>query len=197
MSMAVDWPQLALQTLRDPKAAGARIISWQIERNTLWMIAALVVACSTMVTYGSHLMTPVPEPYATIVEQPLRLFAIMAAIFVVSVYLLFWVGRSLGGTGEMEDLLALLVWLQVLRAVAQVVILITVVVAPFLAAFLVLFILIATLWVFLNFTSVGLQLNSLMRATMVCLVTLCAIVFVIALIGPLVGLNALGVPSNV
>ncbi|MDW3225710.1 MAG: YIP1 family protein [Paracoccaceae bacterium] len=195
--MAVDWPQLALQTLRDPKAAGARIMSWQIERNTLWMIAALVIACSTFVSYASHLITPVPEPYGSLVEQPLRLFAIMTGVFLVSVYMLFWVGRSLGGTGEMDDLLALLVWLQILRAFAQVIILVTVLVAPFLAAFLVLFILIATLWIFLNFTSVGLQLNSLTRATMVCLVTLFAIVFVIALIGPMVGLNPLGVPANV
>ncbi|WP_187430654.1 hypothetical protein ROLI_021030 [Roseobacter fucihabitans] len=197
MSLVVNWPQLALLTVRDPKTAAAQILGWQIERNTLWMLAALVIVCSTIVSYLSHFMTPVPPPYASLVEQPLRLFAIMGGVFLISVYLLFGVGRLMGATGELDDLLALLVWLQILRALAQVAILVTVLVAPVIAAFLVLFILMATLWIFVNFISVGLHLNSLTRAVVVCLVTLLAIVFLIALFGPMIGLNALGVPANV
>lgn len=197
MSLAIDWKQLAWLSLREPKTAAAQILSWQFERNTLWLLATVVIICTTIVSVISNYLVPVPDPYASLVAQPFRLFMIMAGVFLISVHMLFWVGRALGGKGDMNDLLSLLVWLQILRAGAQVVVVIAVLLSPVLAAFLVLFVLVATLWILLNFTSIGLQLESLSRAFVVCLVTLFAIVFAIALVGPMIGIGALGVPANV
>ncbi|MFK7881300.1 YIP1 family protein [Roseobacter sp.] len=197
MSLAIDWKQLAWLSLREPKTAAAQILSWKVERNTLWLLATVVIICTTIVSVISNYLVPVPDPYASLVAQPFRLFMIMAGVFLISVHMLFWVGRALGGKGDMNDLLSLLVWLQILRAGAQVVVVIAVLLSPVLAAFLVLFVLVATLWILLNFTSIGLQLESLSRAFVVCLVTLFAIVFAIALVGPMIGIGALGVPANV
>ncbi|WP_298969596.1 YIP1 family protein [uncultured Roseobacter sp.] len=197
MTVAVDWPQLALLTLRDPKSAAAQIMSWQIGRTELWMAAALVAIISTIMSSLSNYLIPVPDPLAGMVASPFTLFMIVAGGFVITVHAIYWTGRAIGGSGDMDDLLALLVWMQVLRAVAQVAVLLTVLLVPFLAGFLVLLIGIATLWVFLNFISAGLQLNSLARAVMVLLAAVLALSVGFSLLFSMIGVSALGVPANV
>lgn len=193
----VNWRALAVQTLRDPKSAAAEIMSWQIPRTELWMAAAVVAILSTFMSTLSNAMMPVPEPIAGLVDSPFTLFMIIAGGFLVTVHAIFWTGRMLGGSDDMDDLLALLVWMQVLRAVAQVLILLTVLLMPFLASFFVLFVGIATLWVFLNFISVGLQLNSLLRALLVLIAGAVAMSLGFSILFSMIGVSALGVPANV
>lgn len=197
MSDTVDWPKLALLTLRDPKAAAAQIMGWKLERNTLWLMAAVVVIFSTILSTVSNILLPVPGPYAYFFAQPLRLFIIMAGLFFISFHILFRVGRSLGGTGEMNDLLSLLVWLQVLQTGAHLVILVSVFIVPFLTPFMQLIVVAATVWVTLNFVSDGLRLGSLIRAAVVCFLSFIAIVFAIALISTMIGLGVVGGSSGV
>ncbi|MCV3270858.1 YIP1 family protein [Roseobacter sinensis] len=193
----VNWPQLALLTLRDPKSAAAEIMSWQIPRAVLWMAAALVAIVSTFMSTLSNIVIPVPEPLANMVSSPFTLFMIIAGGFIITVHALFWTGRAIGGAEDMSDLLALLVWMQTLRAAAQVAIVIAVLMVPPLASLLVLFVAVATLWVFLNFISVGLHLNSLMRAFFVLIAGALAMSVGLSIVLSMIGVGSLGVPSNV
>lgn len=197
MISAVNWPQLALQTLRDPKAAAAIIMSWQVPRTELWMAAAVIAIVSTFMSTLSNVLIPVPDPLAAMVANPFTLFMIIAGGFVVTVHALFWTGRAMGGSDDMSDLLALLVWMQTLRAAAQVAILLCVLLLPALAGFLVLIVGVATIWIFLNFISVGLQLNSLARAVLVLLAGALAMSLGFSLLLSMIGVSALGVPTDV
>lgn len=197
MISTVNWPQLALMTIRAPKEAAAIIMSWQLPRTELWLTAALVAILSTFMSSLSNMLLPVPEPLAGMVNNPFTLFMIVAGGFVVTVHALFWTGRAMGGSDDMSDLLALLVWLQFLRLAAQVIVLLSVLLVPVLAGFLVLIVGIVTIWIFLNFISVGLQLNSLMKAVFVLLAGAVAMSLGFSLLLSMIGVGALGVPANV
>ena len=197
MISTVNWPQLALLTVRAPKEAAAIIMSWQIPRAELWIAAAVVAIASTFMSTLSNMLIPMPDPLAVMVANPFTLFMIIAGSFVLTVHALFWTGRAMGGSDDMSDLLALLVWMQTLRAAARVLVLLSVVLVPPLAGFLVLIVGVATIWVFLNFISVGLQLNSIMRAVLVLLVGALAISVGLSLLLSMIGVSALGVSANV
>lgn len=187
----VNWPQLAVQTLRDPKSAAAEIMSWQVPRVVLWMAAALVAILGTLLSTLSGAM--IPEAQAAVVISPFARFMTIAGAFVITVHGLFWIGRAFGGAEEMDGLLALLVWLQALSIAAHIAIMVSAFLAPALAAFMVLFVVVATLWILTNFISVGLQLNSLLRAFLVLLVISVGFSIILSMFG----VNAVGVPSNV
>ncbi|MBW4708898.1 YIP1 family protein [Roseobacter sp. YSTF-M11] len=197
MTTTVDWPQLTLLTLRDPKAAAAEIMSWQLPRDALWMAAIVVAIAGTIMSTLTNFVMPLPEPFTDLFPNPIMLFLAMAGGFVLTVNVLFWTGRAIGGSGDLNDLLALLVWMQALRATAQLLILICVLVTPFLTGFLVLLVGIATIWVFLNFLSVGLQLNSLLKAVLVVFAAALALSLGVSLLLSMIGVSAIGVPANV
>ena len=104
---------------------------------------------------------------------------------------------NLGGRGEIRDLMVLLLWLQGLWAAAQAVMLVCVLVAPVLATFLLLFIALATIWVFVHFISIGLQLNSMIRAVVVLIVGTIALIIGTGFLLSLIGVSSLGVPPGV
>ena len=197
MMSAVNWPNLAILTLRDPKAAAAEIMAWQIPRDILWTGVVLVAIINTILSTVSDMLFPIPSPLDGIMANPLTLFAIAAVGFVATIYVLFWSGRLFGAKGGMDDLLVLLLWLQFLRAGAQVAVLVTLMVAPFLATILVLVIGIATIWIFLNFVNIGLHLNSMVRAVMVMGAGVIALALGLSMLFSLIGVDFIGVPSNV
>ncbi|TMM54598.1 Yip1 family protein [Sulfitobacter sabulilitoris] len=193
------WGQLALLTLRDPKAAAADIMAWDLPRDALWTALALVAAINTLIFGLSDLLVPVPTPSAVpaIFSSPLVFYVIVAGGLVVTAHALFWTGRALGGQGEFGDLLALLIWLQALRAAAQAAVLLAMLVMPGLAVILVFAASIAAMWILVNFISAGLHLNSIPRAITVLVAAILALVLGLSLILSMIGATTLGLPANV
>ena len=197
MTQEMNFPALALQTLREPNEAAAIVLDWNLPKEALWTAIALVSVVVTLLSALSNIVLPVPEPLNVLVANPFIYFVIAAGGFVATVYAVYWTGRLMGGQGRIEDLMVLLLWLQALRAAGQALVLVCLLVAPFLASFLVLFIAIATFWIFLNFVSIGLQFNSLLRAFVATLIGAVALVVGLSLLLSLLGISAVGVPLNV
>ncbi|WP_375227722.1 YIP1 family protein [Roseobacter sp. S98] len=197
MTQTNTWPALALLTLRDPKAASDVLLSTRLPRQVLWIAVALISVANTILSYASHLLLPVPAPLDAIVTNPFVYFTLVAGGFVVMVHALFWTGRMLGGTDNMNDVLQLLIWLQVLRTAAQIVVIALLLTVPAIATLFLLFVGIATLWIFLNFLNIGLQLNSLWHAVGVLIAGSAAMVLGLSLLLSLIGVSAMGVPANV
>lgn len=197
MTHSLRFPELALLTLRNPHAASQVILSWNMPKEALWTAVALVSVIITILSTLSNMIFPVPAPLSAIVGNPFVYFLVAAGGFVATVHAIYWTGRMLGGRGAVEDLMVLLLWLQALRAAAQVVVLVLLVLAPALATFLVLFVAAATLWVFVHFISVGLQLNSIFRALVVLFVGAAVLVTGLSFFLSLIGVSALGVPLGV
>jgi len=197
MTQSSTFPELALLTLRDPRAASDVILSWNIPKEALWTAVALVSVIITILSTLSNILFPVPAPLSAIVGNPFVYFMVAAGGFVATVHAIYWTGRMMGGRGAVEDLMVLLLWLQALRAAAQVGILVLLILAPAIATFLVLVVAVATLWVFVHFISIGLQLNSIFRALVVLFVGAAVLVTGLSLFLSLIGVSALGVPLNV
>jgi hypothetical protein len=197
MTETTNFPQLALLTLRNPTAAAELILRWNLPKEALWTAIALVSVIVTMLSTLSNMIFPVPAPLDGIVGNPFMYFVIVAGGFVATVHAIYWTGRMLGGSGDIEDLMVLLLWLQAMRAAAQVGVLILLILMPVLASFLVLFVAAATMWIFVHFISVGLQLNSMIRAFIVLVVGAAALIVGLSFLLSLIGVSAVGVPLNV
>lgn len=197
MTQTLKLPDLALLTLKDPKAAADIILGWRLSKEAIWTAIALVSVVITLFSTLSNMIMPVPTPLAVIVSNPFIYFVIAAGGFIATVYSVFWAGRFLGGQGQINDLMVLLLWLQALRAVAQVVIIVTMLLAPVLASFLVLFVAVATLWIFVQFINAGLRLNSMLKALAALVIGAVALIVASSFLLSLLGVSALGVSSNV
>ena len=197
MTRTTTLPELFILTLRDPREAADIVLSWNLSKEATWTAIALVSVIVTILSTLSNLIVPVPAPLSAIVGNPFMYFVIAAGGFVGTVLAIYWTGRMLGGRGRLDDLMVLLLWLQAMRAAAQAGVLVLLLIAPVLASLLVLVIAIATLWVFINFISIGLHLDSLTRAFVVLFVGALALVVGLSVLLSLIGVSALGVPMNV
>ena len=197
MTQTLKLPDLALLTLKDPKAAADIILGWHLSKEAIWTAIALVSVVITLFSTLSNMIMPVPTPLAVIMSNPFIYFVIAAGGFIATVYSVFWAGRFLGGQGQINDLMVLLLWLQALRAVAQAVIIVTMLLAPVLASFLVLFVAVATLWIFVQFINAGLRLNSMLKALAALVIGAVALIVASSFLLSLLGVSALGVSSNV
>lgn len=191
------WGDLALLTVRNPSEAARKVVALNFDREVLWTALALVAVINAILFALSNIALPTPAPLPAFLSNPLLFFFIVAGGLVLTVNALFWTGRMLGGSGDMGDLLALLIWLQVLRAVAQAAVLVLMLAAPMLGALLVLVAGLWALWILLHFVSVGLRLNSLARAATVLIAATLGLVLGLSLILSMIGVTAMGLTPNV
>jgi len=197
MTRTTTLPELFILTLRDPREAADIILGWDLSKEAMWTAIALVSVMITILSTVSNIILPVPAPLNAIVGNPFIYFILAAGGFIATVHAIYWTGRMLGGRGRIEDLMVLLLWLQAMRAVAQGAVLVMLLLAPILASFLVLIIAVATIWVFVNFISIGLHLDSIVRGVVVLVVAALALIVGMSFLLSLIGVSALGVPLNV
>jgi hypothetical protein len=196
MNSEMSWQALVLQSITNPKDAAEKILAWDLPPNVLWHAVALIAVINAILSTLSNFLVPVPDPLNGLMVSPVVFAMVVAGGLIATGYVLHWIGGLLGGTGTFHDMLSLLVWLQVLRALAQVMLLILLLTMPVLATFFVLFVSIATLWIFINFVQVGLGLRSIGQAIAVVIAAGAGIVLGLSLLLSMFGFG-MGVPSNV
>ena len=187
---------LAVQTVQDPRAAAERIIAMPFSRDALWSGLILVAALNSII-YSFSLFLADTSLLPPIFRNPLMFFFIVTGVLVLSVHAFYWVGRSMGGQGELGDLLKLFVWLQALRAVAQAVMFVLLLVFPMVAQFFSLIVGVLGLWITLHFITAALRLPSLLHGFGVLVFAAIGLIFGLVLLAGLIGLSAFGVPTNV
>ena len=113
---------LFVLTLKQPGVAAARIIAMHLPSQALWMLLSLISIITSLILAGviqASMNSPAVPPelktyFGTIPghDSPL-LFALLRWVQAVMViFVLFWVGKSLGGRGELGDVLAAMTLLQ-------------------------------------------------------------------------------------
>ncbi|PVA08839.1 YIP1 family protein [Pelagivirga sediminicola] len=117
-------PELVGQTLFSPRAAADRIMALWLPRQWLWTALALTSVLNGIVfSLTLHVGPPRdPEMLQAIppaFQSPFLFTLFLLGALVITVMTLTWIGRSLGGAGEVPQVLALIVWLQVLRLGVQ------------------------------------------------------------------------------
>jgi hypothetical protein len=197
MTQTMSLPQLAVLTLRAPQEAAAYIMRQNLPQEFLWTALALVAVLNTILSALSNMLVPVPPPLDTIVASPFVFSTIVAGGLLLTVYAIYWTGRMMGGQGEVKELLALIVWLQVLRTVAQVAVLVLLIAVPYLASLMVLVAAAVTIWIFVNFVSAGLRFDSLVKALVVVIIGGIALMIGLTFFLSVIGVTAVGVPASV
>lgn len=188
---------LVEMTLRTPRDAAAQIINWQLGRDVLWTALALVAVLNTFVIILLIQVAQPDMPMPSYFSAPLALYVLLAGLLVVYVHAIYWAGLAIGGQGALADVLALVVWLQILRALAQVGVLVLTILVPQLALLLSLVIAFWGLWILLSFISTSLNLPSLGHAIAVLIIGAVGLVVGLGFLLTLINLAAQGVLSNV
>jgi len=183
-------------TLTRPKAAARQVLAWPVPRAALWQALALVVILSLLLTYLTDRLMPssmdslLPEFRNT----PLLTAAMLGGLTLVSVWVIDRVGRRMGGTGDFQGALRIVVWLQALMLVLQAVQAVLMVVYPPFAVLLGPLSFGLSLWLMTNFIAVLHGFRSLLAVFGMILVCAMALGFVLFFILALAGI---GLPTEI
>ncbi|MDG1129495.1 YIP1 family protein [Seohaeicola saemankumensis] len=182
-----DLAALAMDTLRDPRGTGERLIALNLGLPVLWTALALASVLSALLFSINMAIFPAAFPMPGLFFNPILYAVVLAGGMVISMHLLTWMGTMLGGRGSLAEVTVLLVWLQYLRLVAQAGLLLLTMIMPPLGMMATIVVAFYSLWLLLNFLDVAHRFGSLAKALVVLLMTAVGIVvglsFLLALIG--------------
>lgn len=188
--------RLVITSLRAPREAAEEIIGWRLDRGTLWTALALAAVINTLIFSLSVMAQPTPELPAFF-ANPLSMFVLLAGVLVVTAHGLFWTGRAIGGEGDLGDVLALIVFLQALRILAQLVIFVLAFISPTISVLASLAAGIIGLWILVNFIAAAFRFPGLGKAFGTLFIAMAMIVLGLSLLLSIVGIAAQGVVPNV
>ncbi|MFC4668429.1 YIP1 family protein [Seohaeicola nanhaiensis] len=188
---------LALQSVTDPAAAARVLLGLRLPRSVLWQGLVLMAVLQAVIYALSDLAFAEPNPMRLLFGGPLQFFMIALLGMVLFVYVLRMAGRLFGGQGELDDVLAVMVWLNALRAAAQVAMLVLSLTVPMVAMVLMLVVTFFGLYISMHFINEALRLNSLLRSFFVLLVASLAIGIALSILLSLVGTPMPGANGHV
>ena len=183
---------LAIQTVKDPAGAARVLMDIGLPRSTLWTALVLMAVLQSVIFAVSDMMLAGPTPFPVLFGSPLRFFTMAVVALVLMVHAIHRAGRMLGGTGTLDDVLVIIVWLQALRVAVQVVGLILSVTIPVLAMLLLLVATVIGIYILLHFIDQAHRLGSIGQAVLVLFASVLVIVFGLSLILALIGLPLVG-----
>lgn len=187
---------LVVETVQSPRTAARRIMDMWLSRDILWTALVALAAINAIIMSIGLLMSDTSE-IPPFMRSPLILFFMVGGLQVLSVHGFYWAGKIIGGQGDMGELLSLLVWVQVLQAAAQVMTFVLALVLPPLADIFSMVASILALWITVNFIAEALRLPTLLHAVGVMVLGIVGIAFGLAILIGLIGMGAMGVPTNV
>ena len=109
-------------SLLSPRDAIRQVIDSDPPMAARWAALLLVAIASTFLMVFSLALAPpeqVPPPLLGALGSPFGLAAIHAAMLLVSVHLIYRLGRFRNGRGSFADSLTVLIWFQILMLVVQ------------------------------------------------------------------------------
>ncbi len=193
----MNWSTLFMTTIRMPDHAAAYIKGLELERAVLWMGILAVSAMGAVFTGLTVMMLPLPPEFPRLFAQPFAHFAAGAGGMVLFAHILTWVGRALGGTGSLDDMTKLIIWLQAVRVGLQSFGLLLLVSVPVLGSFYSLITVILSIWILVQFIRVGHSLPGSGTAVVVLIATFVGLIVGTSLLLTLIGVGSIGLSPNV
>lgn len=126
---------LARLSVQDPRRGARTLLSMDVPlpARTAGLLL-MAVASAVLMHLGFLLLPPANDQMSHfLMQSPIRTAVIQWLILVISVFLIFQIGRAWGGHGSLPDTLLIVVWLQVIMLGVQVVQLLALILAPPLA----------------------------------------------------------------
>lgn len=182
-----NWGDLIKTTITRPHEAARRVLALNLPREALWTAIFLVAVLNTILR--SLINIAVPQEMFPGFNTPGVYFVFAAGSLVIAIIALFWAGRALGGRGEMTDIMAVIVWLQVLRLMVQVVSVLLLLSLPALAGVLMIAASLIGIWIMAHFVNEAHRLDSLGRAFGVLIAAFLAMVLGVSALLSVVGIG--------
>lgn len=186
---------LAVMTLRNPAGAAQRVMGLGIPREALWMALGLLAVAQAMFYLLSAYSNP--APIYDMIGSPLRYLLLAGCTLVLSVFAMHRVGHALGGSGSLDDVLSLTVWLQAINLALQLTVLVVGLILPVLAGLVFIVAGVFEVFIMLHFVDQAHRLESLWRALLVLIGTVLAVFVGLALVQMVIGLPSGVLPGNV
>lgn len=192
---------LVIETIRAPRDAAGRLLGMDVPRDVLWMALALMCVLNAIVYSVSLQISPPSPDVAGVVpaafQSPLLFALFLFGALVITVFVLHWIGRSLGGQAGLWDILVLLTWLQVLRLLFQVAVLVLSLVSLSLSALVVLGGSIYAIYILAAFIDRAHGFDNLVKALGVMVLAIVAIAVGVSMLLAVIGGAIMGGAGNV
>lgn len=168
-------------TITNPRKAGAELIAMRLPIQGLWIALMLVaVLLSLLVSAIFHTMPLPPDEVGQLIrmspayQAPLLFALINWGQAVISVFVLYWIGRAFGGQGELADMLAVMIWLQCVTLVLAVSLFVIGLVLPLIGALALLVAFFWGLWATVGLVDAANRFDNMLKAAGVCVVAVVA-----------------------
>lgn len=168
------------------------MLSLRLGHEALLVSAALVLVLNTAIVRASTILTPPDPAIAPFVTQPLTFFMGLGGILAIVALVLTWCGRAVGGTGRIEDVGLMMIWLQGLRVIVQLVMLVLAPIAATLAALVSIAASLVGLWILVNFLAEAHEFPTLGKAAFVLLLAVTGLALGLSFFFTLIGATASG-----
>ena len=186
------WPaiySLVQRTLQSPRDVAVELGQIPFSMRTLWGGLALAAVLNTLVFSISMILAPPPMGVPAVFGQPLPFTVLVAAGLAITVFALVHCGRLIGGTASLRHILTLVVWLQLLRSAVQFAAFVLSFIVPPLASIGLFAASLYGLWIMLNFVDVAHGLDSKLSALGVMLMSGLALIFGLAILLSILGIQ--------
>nr|WP_255552365.1 Yip1 family protein [Maritimibacter dapengensis] len=111
---------MALQSIPEPRKVARDLFALGIPRDTLWQMLALLLVIGAAIGVGSSMLFPVaPELEGSILGRPMLVAGLEAGVAVMTVFLIYHIGRGAGGTGTFDQSLVTVIWLNFVLLIVQ------------------------------------------------------------------------------
>lgn len=144
---------LGRQTLEDPRRGIRAVLDLGVPIPARTAALVLVAVASAIFMHlGTLLLPPSTDPIASFLTgSPIRSAILQWVILLLSVVMIYRVGRARGGTGSFADAMLIVVWLQVIMLAVQAVQLVALVLVPPLAGIINILGLVLFFWLMTSF----------------------------------------------
>lgn len=178
-------------TLTDPGGAARAVLSMGVPREHHWTLFFLAITLSGAVWQLTVLVLRPEAPEGAALPSGLTAAAVTGGSILLLSAAIRWIGRLAGGTGDIEDVLLLVIWFQFVLIALQVVEIGLMLVAPVLGTVIFVAVAVVTLWVLTHFIAVVHGFRSLGRVFLGMVLATFALAFLLSLIlAPFLGAPA-------
>lgn len=196
--MKFEWGYLfgmVLQTVPEPRKVARDVLSWQnAPHRVLWQALALLLVASTWLKVLGGILFPVdPTAAGPLLGSPLLMGMTEASSSVITVFVIYWLGRALGGKGSLGGAILVVAWLQFVLLIIELGVLFFSVIAPGFALLLWVMGLVMTFWILSHFIA---ELHGFSSAGKVfggIILTMLSLVVILSFFFALIGV---GVPTQ-
>ena len=187
-------------TLTNPRAAGRQIIALDYPPQALWTALALVAVLLSLAMSALLHAAPLPpgQMGASIQLLPHYSTPLLAALIqwgqmVITVFVLFWVGQALGGSGRLSDMLAVMIWLNLVAILVALGIFLLALALPPLAGFAALVMVFWVVWATFGMIDAAHGFGNYFMGMFVFLLAWVVTVIGMSVFSAVIGLTAMGV----